>query len=138
MKFSMPFIDFIFLNSLIRVNAQANLLNARVPQDVGELNEQQILANNQDPLKYGYVDDRDVLWSKTVWEIIDLDERINFPFYYPTQIENLGEDRRSLWHVLTDAIKNKQIKEVYKDPYFRIKQVGDEIQLLKNCYKKVA
>ena len=129
MKFSMPFIVFIFLTSLIRVNAQANLLNARVPQDVGELNEQQILANNQDPLKYGYVDDRDVLWSKTVWEIIDLDERINFPFYYPTQIENLGEDRRSLWHVLTDAIKNKQIKEVYKDPYFRIKQVGDEIQL---------
>ena len=69
------------------------------------------------------------MWSKTVWEIIDLDERINFPFYYPTQIEKLGEDRRSLWHVLTDAIKNKQIKEVYKDPYFRIKQVGDEIQL---------
>ena len=81
MKFSMPFIVFIFFISFIRVNAQANLLNARVPQDVGELNEQQILANNQDPLKYGYVDDRDVLWSKTVWEIIDLDERINFPFF---------------------------------------------------------
>ena len=53
MKFSRPFIVFIFLISFIRVNAQANLLNARVPQDVGELNEQQILANNQDPLKYG-------------------------------------------------------------------------------------
>ena len=106
------FIVFIFLISFIRVNSQANLLNARVPQDVGQLNEQQILANNQEPLKYGYVDDRDVLWSKTVWEIIDLDERINFPFYYPTQIENLGEDRRSLWHILTDAIKNKEIKEL--------------------------
>ena len=34
-----------------------------------------------------------------------------------------------MWHILTDAIKNKEIKEVYKDPYFRIKQVGDEIQL---------
>ena len=99
------FIVFIFLILFIRANSQANLLNARVPQDVGQLNEQQILANNQDPLKYGYVDDRDVLWSKTVWEIIDLDERINFPFYYPTQIENLGEDRRSLWHILTDAIR---------------------------------
>ena len=51
------FIVFIFLISFIRVNSQANLLNARVPQDVGQLNEQQILANNQEPLKYGYVDD---------------------------------------------------------------------------------
>ncbi len=52
------------------------MLNARVPQDVGELNEAQIKANNTDPLKYGYVDDRDIIWSKTVWELIDLDERI--------------------------------------------------------------
>jgi gliding motility associated protien GldN len=125
-----PFIVLIFLISFIRVNSQANLLNARVPQDVGQLNEQQILANNQDPLEYGYVDDRDVLWSKTVWEIIDLDERINFPYYYPTDIENLGEDRRSLWHILTDAIKNREIKEVYKDPYFREKQVGDDIRIV--------
>ena len=47
------FIVFIFLIVFIRANSQANLLNARVPQDVGQLNEQQILANNQDPLKYG-------------------------------------------------------------------------------------
>ena len=37
------FIVLIFLISFIRVNSQANLLNARVPQDVGQLNEQQIL-----------------------------------------------------------------------------------------------
>ena len=62
--------------------AQANLLNARVPQEVGKLNEQQIAANDEDPLPYGYIDDRDVLWSKTIWERIDLDERINFPFIF--------------------------------------------------------
>ena len=52
-------------------NAQSNLLNAKVPQEVGQMNEQQIEAENVSPIEYGYVDDRDVLWSKTIWEIID-------------------------------------------------------------------
>ena len=65
--------------------AQSNLLNARVPQEVGNLNEQQIAANDESPLPYGFIDDRDVLWSKTIWEKIDLDERINFPYYYPSE-----------------------------------------------------
>ena len=63
------------------IYGQANLLNARVPQDIGELNDQQLEANDETPMAYGFVDDRDVMWSKTVWEIIDLDERINFPYY---------------------------------------------------------
>ncbi len=106
---------------------QANLLNARVPQDVGQLNEKQVLANDEEPLEYGFVDDRDVLWSKTVWEIIDLDERINFPLYYPTETDNLGADRRSLWDVLKDGIQNKEIVEIYQDPYFRNKLEFAEI-----------
>tara|TARA_B100000900_G_scaffold89012_1_gene72449 strand:- start:172 stop:1077 length:906 start_codon:yes stop_codon:yes gene_type:complete len=111
---------FCFLIPFI-CKGQANLLNARVPQDVGQLNEKQVLANDEEPLEYGFVDDRDVLWSKTVWEIIDLDERINFPLYYPTETDNLGADRRSLWDVLKDGIQNKEIVEIYQDPYFRNK-----------------
>ena len=82
------------------LSAQANLLNARVPQDIGVLNDQQLESNDEKPLAYGYVDDRDLLWSKTVWEIIDLDERVNFPYYYPTDTLNLGPERRSLFDVL--------------------------------------
>ena len=70
---------FLFFNTL---SAQSNLLNAKVPQEVGQMNEQQIEAENVTPVEYGYVDDRDILWSKTIWEIVDLDERINFPYYY--------------------------------------------------------
>lgn len=97
---------FLTIGGIISINAQANLLNARVPQDVGALNDQQKEANDEKPLAYGFVDDRDVLWSKTVWEIIDLDERVNFPYYYPTDTLNLGPDRRSLFDVLkkTSAI----------------------------------
>jgi len=58
---------FTLLSTSITV-AQSNLLNARVPQEVGNLNEQQIAANDESPLPYGFIDDRDVLWSKTIWE----------------------------------------------------------------------
>jgi gliding motility associated protien GldN len=107
--------------------AQANLLNARVPQEIGQLNEQQIEANDETPLAYGYIDDRDILWSKTIWEIIDLDERINFPYYYPTDTLNLGPDRRSLFHVLKKNLRNGNIKEVYDDDYFQSKLTYQEI-----------
>lgn len=116
-----------FIFSSIGLYSQANLLNARVPQDVGQLNEKQIIANDEEPLAYGFIDDRDVLWSKTVWEIIDLDERINFPYYYPTDTLNLGPDRRSLFHILKNNLRSGKIKEVYDDDYFQIKLTYREI-----------
>lgn len=110
------------------LSAQANLLNARVPQDIGVLNDQQLESNDEKPLAYGYVDDRDLLWSKTVWEIIDLDERVNFPYYYPTDTLNLGPERRSLFDVLKKNLRRNNIKEVYKSAYFREKLTYEEIQ----------
>mgnify|MGYP006435321569 CR=1 FL=1 len=124
---SLPILLLFYFLIPFKLEAQANLLNARVPQDVGKLNEQQIKSNNEEPLMYGFVDDRDVLWSKTVWEIIDLDERVNFPYYYPTETDNLGLDRLSLWDVLKNAITSGEIKEVYDDPYFRTKLLYEDI-----------
>ena len=99
----------IVLGGISNAMGQANLLNARVPQDVGNLNDQQMEANDETPLAYGFVDDRDVMWSKTVWEIIDLDERLNFPYYYPTDTLNLGPDRRSLFDILKKNLSNSNI-----------------------------
>ena len=118
----------LFLSGSLAIFAQANLLNARVPQEVGVLNEQQIAANDEFPIAYGYVDDRDVLWSKTIWEVIDLDERVNFPYYYPTDTLNLGPDRRSLFDVLKKSLSKDQITEVYKSSYFKEKLSYKEIQ----------
>jgi len=112
----------------MQLHAQPNLLNAKVPQEIGRLNKNQSTANNTAPLSYGYIDDRDVMWSKTIWELIDLDQRINFPFYYPTDTINLGSDRRSLFHILKEGIKLGAIKEVYDDDYFKFKLSFDEIE----------
>jgi len=108
--------------------AQANLLNAKLPQEVGQLNEAQSSADNLDAIEYGYIDDRDVLWSKTVWEIVDLNERINFPYYYPT-INNgmLSNNRRSLFRVLLDNIEAGEITEIYSTSYFNNKITFDEL-----------
>lgn len=54
------------------IAAQANILNAKKPEEIGLRTEAQKAADNDKPLPYGYVDDRDILWSKTVWEVIVL------------------------------------------------------------------
>jgi gliding motility associated protien GldN len=102
--------------------AQANILNARKPDDIGKKTEAQKAMDNDAPLKYGYIDDRDILWSKTVWEVIDLDERVNFPLYYPTDTIDIGSNRRSLYDVLLKNIKNGRLKDVYADSYFTDKR----------------
>ena len=58
-------------------SAQSNLLNAKTPDEIGKKTAAQLESDNDKPLPYGYVHDRDVLMGKTIWEIVDLDERIN-------------------------------------------------------------
>jgi len=102
--------------------AQSNLLNAKTPAEIGKKTAAQLESDNDKPLPYGYVHDRDVLMGKAVWEFIDLDERINFPLYYPVDTANIGKERRSLFTVLLNGIKKGKITEVYADDYFNTKK----------------
>ena len=101
---------------------QANLLNSKTPDEIGKKSAAQLISDNDKPLPYGYVHDRDVLMGKTIWEFIDLDERINFPLYYPIDTAFVGKERRSLFDVLVKNIKNGKITEVYGDDYFNTKK----------------
>ncbi|WP_276165292.1 gliding motility protein GldN [Zobellia alginiliquefaciens] len=112
----------------VSMMAQANILNAKKPEEIGIKTEAQKALDNDAPLEYGYVDDRDILWSKTVWEVIDLDERVNFPLYYPTDTIDIGNDRRSLYDVLLKSIKNGKLKDVYADSYFTDKRKFSDLQ----------
>ncbi len=108
--------------------AQSNLLNAKTPSEIGLKTVAQMMSDDDKPLPYGYVDDRDILMGKTTWEIIDLDEKINFPLYFPVDTSNIGADRRSLYDVLTKAIRQGRITEVYTDSYFNTKKSLKDIQ----------
>ena len=107
---------------------QSNLLNAKTPDQIGLKTAAQLISDNDKPLVYGYVHDRDVLMGKTTWEIIDLSEKINFALYFPIDTSNIGSDRRSLYDVLTKALKNGKITEVYTDSYFNTKKSMQDIQ----------
>jgi len=110
------------------VTAQANILNAKTAEDIGKKNEQQLLADNDGPIPYGYVDDRDVMWSKVVWEFVDLNQKINLPYYFPIDTTNISPDRRSLFDTLVKGIRQGKIEDAYSDSFFTSKITQDEIE----------
>jgi gliding motility associated protien GldN len=118
----------IFLTGSLRSFGQSNLLNAKTPDQIGLKTAAQRISDNDKPLAYGYVHDRDILMGKTVWEIIDLSEKINFDLYFPVDTANIGSNRRSLYDVLTKAVRNGEITEVYSDSYFNTKKSYKDIQ----------
>ena len=109
-------------------------MNAKSPEQVGVRTDDQKKLDNDKPLEYGYVDDRDIMWSKMTWEIVDLDERANFHLYYPVDTNNIGSNRRSLFDVLMKSIQNGKIENIYDDSYFTakrtLKDIGDAMTLI--------
>jgi len=110
------------------VFAQANILNAKSPKEIGVRTEAQKAIDNDKPLEYGYVDDRDILFAKMTWEKVVLDERANFPLYYPIDTNNIGKNRRSLYDVLMKNIKDGHIENIYDDSYFTAKRTLKDIE----------
>jgi len=108
--------------------SQANILNAKSPQEIGVKTDAQIELDNDKPLEYGYVDDRDILYSRMTWEKVVLDERVNFPLYYPIDTNNIGKNRRSLFDVLISNVRSGKIKNIYDDSYFNNKRTLKDIQ----------
>jgi gliding motility associated protien GldN len=58
------------------------------------------------PVPYPYLREADMMYTKRVWRVIDLREKINHPLYYPTQ---RMQDRISFVQRLVDAIKYNEI-----------------------------
>ncbi|NNF75611.1 MAG: gliding motility protein GldN [Flavobacteriaceae bacterium] len=107
---------------------QANILNAKSPEEIGIKTDAQKLLDNDKPLEYGYVDDRDILYSRMTWEKVVLDERVNFPMYYPIDTNNIGKNRRSLFDVLMNSVKSGDIANIYDDSYFTAKRTLKDIE----------
>ncbi len=52
-------------------------------------------------VQYPFIREADVLWSKRIWQDIDLREKMNLPLYYPIQESN---GMKSLFDVIRDAL----------------------------------
>jgi gliding motility associated protien GldN len=117
---------FLFFGSLI-LYAQKSVLNVKSPEEM--ITDASVdISLFEKPISYGYIDQRDIMWSKVVWEVIDLDERINYPLYYPVDTVALDYSRRSLYDVLVNAIKSEKLTDVYADDYFTEKLNKEDIE----------
>ncbi len=69
-------------------------------------------AKGRVPIPYPSLREADVMWSRRVWRILDLRQKINHPFYYPTQ--PIG-GRMSLFDLILWGIKNEGLQAYSKD-----------------------
>jgi gliding motility associated protien GldN len=97
------------------VFGQVNLINSDRPEEIGVLSdEQKEMFSYKKYLEYPHVDEKDIMWSKVVYEEIDLSEKFNHPLFFPN--DNLYEtERRSLWRTIREAILDGRIDVIYMD-----------------------
>ena len=123
-----------FSNNML---GQANLLNAKNPLEVGDSSSSKAIVEFMD---YEYVDDKDILWSKVVYEFIDLNERLNFPLLFPVNDTKYDDTRNSLRRIIRENIENGKISEVYdsnNDNFTEASRIigKDSTDLEANIYK---
>ncbi|HEY0029457.1 MAG TPA: gliding motility protein GldN [Bacteroidia bacterium] len=97
-------ISFLFVLLFLTLNAYSvehdtikrGVLNPPKYPDSPVIKENSV---NRKPVPYAALREADVMWSKRVWRVIDLREKMNLPLYYPDS-PTLG--RKSLFDVIID------------------------------------
>lgn len=103
-----------------------SILNATSPEEFRKMRDERrekvadsSVSTRVEPLKYGFVDQKDILKSAMVWEIIDLNDKVNQPLYINE--DRLTVNNKSLYQVLLDAALDGTITEVYDEDKFQTK-----------------
>ena len=126
---------FLIITLVLIVATSENLLKAQVNFDAYVKKT----TVDRKPTPLPVVREADVVWSKTVWRIIDMLEKANQHFYYPTT-EMQG--RNNLFNILLKGIEDKRITAFdasvtdneFKEPinFNQVKQqFGDSVRMIK-------
>lgn len=103
--------------------SQANLLNTTSSYDLEEVSKLQDDMESK-PLDYAKVNDEDIVFSFTTWEVIDLNERVNFPFLFPIDIYSVTPDRKPLIHYLIEGVRSFEFPAYFNDTFKE--EISDE------------
>lgn len=116
----------------IPINSMS-ILNAKSPESFRKYRDLNLIKQGDSmvfnkimPLEYGFIEDKDILKSMVVWEIIDMNDKINQPYYHNE--DGVVSQNKSLYQILFDAINDGSIKEVYDDELFLTRLSPDAIQ----------
>ncbi len=119
------------------------ILNAKSPEEFRRMLDEKtiqvgdsIVSKKVTPLSYGYVNEKDILKAVYVWELIDLNDKINQPFYY-NNTESFSAQNKSLYTVLLQSALNGDFKEVYDGENFTTRLDKEGI-VRKLRYEKLA
>jgi gliding motility associated protien GldN len=100
MKKLLYFLAFVVLISSFTqrkaISQQMNLIEKKEVYDKEHIPK-------KDPIPYPFVREADVMWQKTIWRMINLREKMNHPYYFPTK--PIG-DRKSLTSTLLEALEH--------------------------------
>lgn len=83
--------------------------------------------NNRKPTPLPHIREADVMWSKKIWRIIDLREKMNQPFYYPTKEI---EGRYNLVNLFLEGIKDGKLTayDAKNDDEFKIPMTYEQVK----------
>lgn len=87
----------LFVISIGHKSADAQIVNSAYKQND---------IYNKKPMPLPVTREADIFWSKKLWRIIDLREKMNIPLYYPTQEM---DSRVNLINLLLQGIENGQL-----------------------------
>jgi gliding motility associated protien GldN len=111
-------------------NSGGNVLKPKsAPPRDGPYDKEHVKARKAVP--YTNLREADVMWSKRIWRVIDLREKINHPLYYPT---TPILDRKSLFDAIKDAILGSGAIVAYNNPAlddeFKVEMTKSEVEAL--------
>ena len=88
---------------------------------------QRVDISKKKPMAFPYVREADVMWSKKIWRIVDLREKMNQVLYFPSEET---EGRNSLTNLLLKAIEGGLLTayDARSDDEFKVPMTYDQVK----------
>jgi len=121
---------FTAMTAVIHAQENNGVLKPQAPKfRDGVYDKEHIKARRAIP--YTSLREADVMWSRRIWRVIDLREKINQPLYYPT---SPILDRKSLFDAIKDAILINGTIVAFNNPAlddeFKLEMTKSEVEAL--------
>lgn len=96
------------------------------------------LSSEKRAIPFAPVRESDIVWKTCIWRTIDMREKFNQFFYFPTQPETAGntQQRKNLFYTIWDALESGQI-EAYEPDDDEFKRPPLDFEALKAKYFRI-